>query len=416
MGCTGTSGSHPPERIILIVVDMLRGDKIGVTNPGVTSPHIDRLAREGQHFDRAVSSFHMTPMSMGSMFTGLTPSFETGRKNRTPLRWSRKSWCGLARFREAPSDSCLPVGLETIAESMSELGYWTLGITSNPLLYDPDGFSQGFAGWHEVGLPLEGKGPPVNTRDHSLSRAGVAVNEVAFEAIRQRESDRFFLYIHYLDVHDHALLDLGYEEGVALFDERLGELLDFLEASSLLEDSVIVLTSDHGEVLDETYPVRPAPQHNGNPSYQTVLSVPLIVQPAIFEHTGALVRGEDLKAMLVSIARGTPESPPPDSQREHFVSETKYQTYRQGKWKSNWPRLWPKKGRVPQLFDLEADPNEQTDVSALHPEILEAHRLRLDELTVNLGRKRPAEAETTAPELDEQARERLRVLGYLDDE
>ncbi len=406
-GCARETEPHPgPERIILVIADTLRPDRTGVYGAKVPTPHMNALAAQGQVFHDVVSSFHLTVTSMGSMFTGQVPSLEVGRDGRA-LPWTADTWCGLARFHETEADLCVPLHLDTLAEGMSEAGYWTVGATANPLLFDPMGYSQGFDEWLEIGIAPDAASRSKSERHHAESRTGLELHRELLPLLRDRPSDRFFLYVQYLDAHDYHLFRKGYAKGVRLFDDRLGDLIAFLESEDLLEGSVIVLTSDHGELLGEPHPVRGRGGHLGNPSYEQVLRVPLIVRPAVFDRTDVTIRGDDLRDMLLSIAAGRPTLPPGDAPRELFVSEALYQTYRLGRFKS----MWPRKGGTPVLFDLERDPNETRDVGAEHPEVLAAHRARLDELVAGLA----LGADAPAPKaIDADAIERLRVLGYLE--
>ncbi len=81
VACTPRAEGPP---IVLVVVDTLRRDHVSVYGGKAFTPNIDRLAARGQVFTNAVSSFHQTTMSMGSLFTGRTPSLATGRAE-TPL-------------------------------------------------------------------------------------------------------------------------------------------------------------------------------------------------------------------------------------------------------------------------------------------------------------------------------------------
>jgi hypothetical protein len=81
----------PPERIVLIVIDMLRRDHLGVHGAEAATPNIDALAGRGQVYDRAVSGFPSTTMSMGPLFTGRTPSIEVGSSRQT-LAWDGRAW------------------------------------------------------------------------------------------------------------------------------------------------------------------------------------------------------------------------------------------------------------------------------------------------------------------------------------
>ena len=75
-------------------------------------------------------------MSMGALFTGRTPSIETG-EGRQNLPLNSQSWCGLARLAEPGDSSCVPLAVETLAGRLASAGYATLGVTSNVLLYEP---------------------------------------------------------------------------------------------------------------------------------------------------------------------------------------------------------------------------------------------------------------------------------------
>jgi len=407
LGCR-SSESSGPSRIIFIVVDTLRADKNGSSGATSFTPHMDRLTREGQEFREARSAFHFTSMSMASMFTGLVPSFETGEDNGS-LPTTSETYCGMARFRTPEDSACLPGQLDTLAESMRSAGYWTLGVVGNPLLFDPYGFSQGFDQWIEVGTIPGGLFRTGSQSTHAEERAGDRINSAIYAALDQRPSDHFFLYAHYLDVHDWLLRRHGYKHGVEVFDVFLGELLSDLERRKLLEGAVIILTSDHGEALGEIHVREPQPLHFGNPSYDPVLRVPLIVRPAHFEDSSLPIRGRDMKRLILSLldpreqgerVRFVPES-------ENYFSEQKYQILQLGRWKSFWSR----DGSHRFLVDLRNDPAETRDVAEANPEILAAHRSRVDVLAEELS----ADPRSLFQDLSDEDRARLGILGYLDE-
>jgi arylsulfatase A-like enzyme len=407
LGCRSSEASGP-SRIIFIVVDTLRADKNGSSGATSFTPHMDRLTREGQEFREARSAFHFTSMSMASMFTGLVPSFETGEDNGS-LPTSSETYCGMARFRTPEDSACLPGQLDTLAESMRSAGYWTLGVVGNPLLFDPYGFSQGFDQWIEVGTIPGGLFRTGSQSHHAEERAGDRINSAIYAALDQRPSDHFFLYAHYLDVHDWLLRRHGYKHGVEVFDVFLGELLSDLERRNLLEGAVIILTSDHGEALGEIHVREPQPLHFGNPSYDPVLRVPLIVRPAHFEDSSLPIRGRDMKRLILSLldpreqgerVRFVPES-------ENYFSEQKYQILQLGRWKSFWSR----DGSHRFLVDLRNDPAETRDVAEANPEILAAHRSRVDVLAKELS----ADPRSLFQDLSDEDRARLGILGYLDE-
>lgn len=404
---------HGPERIVLLVVDTLRRDHLSCYGSSNPTPHIDALAARGQLFRAATASFHQTSMSMTSLFTGRTPSIESTDPSQ-PLVWNGSTWCGLARFAE-PGDECIPASVPTLAEALSEAGYETLGIASNYFLFEPSGFSRGFDDWTEVGVRPAGD---VDLDAARASRAWPHVHRAALAALERRHSDRFFLYVHYMDVHDYphrfgalgrsvAATRASYAESVAAVDEAIGRLLGRLEEENLLEGAVVLLTADHGERLGERHAGNGGRHfgHFGNPSYQEMLRVPLIVAPPLGRDAGRMVRTQDLFDLIRGIAGLSGNGDHPVDSDELFVSELKYRTYRQGRWKTALAR----EDGSAVLFDLVDDPSEKRDAAGAHSEVVAAHRRRIDELSRRFARARGGPA-TLSPQ-DEQ---RLRGLGYIE--
>ncbi|MEN8181682.1 MAG: sulfatase [Myxococcota bacterium] len=400
------SRSDGPERLILIVVDTLRRDHLSVYGAERRTPHIDAIAERGLAFPRLLASYHQTSMSMAALFTGRTPSIE-GTTPTESLAWNSRTWCGLSRFTEEEL-LCVPSTLPTLAERLREAGYWTMGIASNEFLYEPSGFSRGFDDWVEVGeKPKVREGKVLQRMPPSvLLRSAPRVNAAAFRALDDRPRDRFFLYVHYMDAHDYGLRRLSYQAGVAAADEGVGHLLRGLERRGLLEDSVVVLTADHGERLDDPHPGRGGPNHLGNPSFQEVLEIPLLIAPAPDARLPGFLRSEDVHELIQNLAgleaRKTDDLEP----EELFVGELFYRTYLRGRWKSTVRR----EDGEQQLFDLVQDPGETRNVAADHPEVVEVQRRRIEELTSKLGTGR-----IVPDELSPLDRERLRALGYLDE-
>ncbi len=411
----GASEIRPPQRIFLIVADTLRRDFLSPyrgRRAKSTTPNVARLAESGQVFTNAVASFHMTTMSMAAMFTGRTPSTEVGGGQRT-LPWTSESWCGMARFAstakndgEPTEKQCIPAHLGRLAEDLRDAGYETLGVVSNRLIFRPSGFEQGFDTWREVGEKEERKGRAQKAKE-SLLHAGERVNEETFRLLASRQSDRFFLYVHFIDPHDYYIRpDLkGYRSGVQYFDRALGALLDHLEGEGLLEDALIVFTSDHGEYLGAKHALSPGRRHYGNPSYGSVLRVPFIVTPATHFDSARLIRSQDVRGLVRELV-GLPGLPAADiGKDEVLLSETYYQTYRRGRWKSMRNRRLD----TIVLYDLQNNPAETRDVAAEHPEVVAEHRERVIALTRQLGTSNAIDSELSADDED-----RLRALGYIE--
>jgi len=401
-----------PERIVFVVVDTLRRDHVSAYDAKVDTPNMAALAARGQVFENAVASFHQTSMSMAAIFTGRTPSIETGTPTAT-LPWNGSTWCGLARFRSGEGDTCIPRSLPTLAERLREAGYWTIGVASNQFLYEPSGFGRGFDDWTEVDRrkALTGPASREGIENARQSRTWRNVNRAVEAALARRESDRFFLYVHYIDVHDYRFQQRSYAQAVQEMDTAFGRLLGELGAQGLLDGAVVVLTSDHGERLGEAHGLPGELPNNyghyGNPSWQEMLRIPLIVAPPVVADPARFVRTQDLYALLLGIAGVSAPATNDTRPDELFVSELFFRTYREGRFKTAVRR---KDGRA-FLYDLEADPHEQRDLSAAETLRVHAHRMRLNELSEEL-----AAAAAPQRELSEEEKERLRTLGYLDDD
>ncbi len=396
-----------PERVILIVVDTLRRDHISAYGGVIDTPHIDALVSRGRRYDQALASFHQTTMSMASLFTGRTPSIES-TDPATPLTWNGQTWCGLSRFAREADDTCLPTRVPTLAETLRDAGYWTIGIASNALLFEPAGYARGFDDWIEVGT--SGKGiKKIATEAAARQRSASHVRAATSAALTRRPRDRFFLYVHLMDVHDYRLLGESYAQSVRRTDAVVGELLASLDAGGYTKHASIILTSDHGELLGGKHPVRRYRKkgHFGNPSFEPVLAVPLIVAPAPDLAPDTPLRGDDVFRLILEIARVKPPEIPPSPLRagELVLGENRWTTYRADGFKS----VRSRDEKQYHLFDLVADPEESVDVQAEHPEIAAAQRARIRELQGELSNRGP-----TNPELTDEDRERLRVLGYIE--
>jgi arylsulfatase A-like enzyme len=402
IGCGRSDG--PPKRIILIVVDTLRRDHVSPYGSAAVTPNLQRLADDGQVFSNAIASFHQTTMSMAALFTGRTPSLESGDSEH-PLPWNGRTWCGMARFAADPEDSCVPQGLATLAEDLKRAGYSTVGVVSNPFLFRPAGYDQGFDEWVEVAADDPEEARKVLIRKRSGIRVQAAVDDV----LSRIPDQPLFLYVHYMDAHDYDVPDKNYSKAVSRVDEHLGNLLHRLEAMGLLDGAVVFFTSDHGEILDEKFDGYRTRMHLGDPSFQPVLEVPLIVAPPRFEDTDTPIRSQDITDLVRQVAGVEAESgPEPTVARdEHFVGEIHFITYRKGRYKSIFHR---DRMGAPALFDLDADPKESVNLIGAEREVSVQHLTRVGELVEAL-----ATSQTGNSELTEEDRARLRALGYLDE-
>jgi len=390
---------------VLVVVDTLRADAL----PLADTPTLDALERRGQSFPNAVASFHQTPMSMSAIFTGRTPSVEM-TPTPQPKELTLYMWCGVLRLGSGRGQGpCIAEGVPTLAETLRDAGYETLGVTGNGLLFEPFGLARGFDDWSEVGERAirpgddRKKGAAARTRD--LEK----VNRAALEALARRRTDRFFLYVHYMDVHDFGQQNgrAGYLAALARVDGAIASLLDALEREDLLDGAQVVVTSDHGHRLGEKHVVRGTGGHGGNPSFEELLRVPLIAAPPLATDPERVIRGEDVAGLLAAAA-GVDFRPAKElSDGETYVSETFWQTYREGRFKSFRRRDRPAAELI--LVDLESDPGETTNVAARHPDVAARHRERIAEIAAALAAPRER-FRRPPPRYDDK----LRALGYVE--
>ena len=305
----------PPERsanILLIVMDTVRQDRLSVYGcERNTCPKIAKFANDALVFD-AYSPSHWTLPSHASLFTGLYPT-ENG---------TQSNLCG--RLDEAN---------ETLAEILVGSGYRTGAVVANNAVLSLDsGFPQGFNYYFtDMGDLL----PPFNFWMGYLVRkfrpdsrlflaeqtmTAAAVNKRALKWLKEKSDRPFFLFLNYMDAHalylpptpydkmwsdqgyllnrfhpqrkfvkyrDEVIADsrqvtdeeysylLGqYDGAISYMDEQIGRLFEELKKIGLYDNTLIIVTSDHGEFFGE----HGLMAHPGS-LYQEIVHVPLIVKP-----------------------------------------------------------------------------------------------------------------------------------------
>ena len=306
-GCGRPAAIPAGSNILLVTIDTLRADHLSSYGYGrETSPVIDRLAAEGVRFDQAAVQWPKTGPSFASMFTATYP------KNN-----------GIVRKIGIP----LPDDFLMLAEVLAARGYGTYAVVSNGAVSQELNFHQGFDVYLETWKGREDW--PLEDRDR-----GNVVTELTRQAVAEIDRDKpFFLWVHYLDPHfpytppgewsdrfqgdeffdpeielpirwdkhrtvvgavgssqvleERTDLDFyvaRYDAEISYVDHELGEILSFLEGEGLLDDTLTVLTSDHGESLgDHGYYF-----DHGRLAFQTCLRVPLI-----FHYPGVLTPDVD---------------------------------------------------------------------------------------------------------------------------
>lgn len=460
----GRRAPEPPTpHVLVIVLDTLRADALSVYGGAASAtPHIDALASESLRFSRAYSPAPWTLPAHASLFTGLYPS-------QHGAGWAHQY---------------LDDEYTTLAEAMSASGYRTLGLSENPFFSAAMGLSRGFQEFFPIYRDAEPLGYFLETRLRSrLSGGGwkraFTLNTInRFEAwlLADRGDDRpFFAVLNFMAAHlprypnpDHELdaEDLAaiervnlvpelhylsqyrlhprqlavmrelYVDDIRRLDGEIGRLLDFLRDASLLDDTLVVLTSDHGEHFGEHGLI----EHQFS-VYNTLLHVPLLIRlpgaarrglvtnpvstaalaATIFEQTGCadcrLPDGAETRSLLapewqgfvLSEADNAMRILPPVIQRhtsgfDYAPFDRAFQTIQ-----DRHHKLIRDSNGTLQLFRIAEDPNELHDLSRLDSE-------KARELVMLLDRMAPAERLPRPQEpprvVDEETRRALRALGY----
>ena len=346
-GCTRGASAPRLEggvtSVLFVVIDTLRADRLSCYGYGVeTSPHLDALAAQGVRLSSVYSTSSWTRPGMATLFTGLYP--------RTVGIYEE-------RF------DALPEEVVTLAERLSERGYQTLGVTSNPNINEVFGFVQGFDAHLDAGvvwdwMEAEAESIRFGVGEHPLQAAGEVTDLALATLDHHLEPGRpFYLQVVYIDPHlpyeppraDRVAMrkagstQPGYDGEVHYVDGELQRLLEALEQRGLLEDTLVVVTSDHGEGLDD-HPGVPDSAVHGTTLYDSVTHVPWIlshpalprglvleqlvstlhVMPTIMDLLGWPLTGELPGISLAPLITGAGGVALPD----HVISETDWRRHR----------------------------------------------------------------------------------------
>ncbi len=288
-GCRNTKRSKKRPSVFLITIDTLRQDYLGCYGQaGGISPHIDEFAAESVIFENCYSQASATRFSFAAMLTGFYP-------HETKVISGR-----------------LPAEALTIAELLQKNGYTTAAVVSNYVLRKKNGFEQGFDIYDDKLERLEVSRP-------YPERIAPFTTDAAVDLLENHRKNPLFMWIHYQDPHgpyvppppystmfleqnprskfitfnssvfghggiptyqrlgdiaDYYYYLSQYKGEIRYQDEHLGRLLAKLKELALYDDSIIIISSDHGECLGE---------HDyyfchGENLYQPLIHVPLLIK------------------------------------------------------------------------------------------------------------------------------------------
>lgn len=411
------SAPASPPNVVLLSVDTLRADRLGVYGyPYDTTPNLDAFAEDALLFEDAVCEIPLTGPIMGSMLSSRYPRMNGMTRN------------GLR----------MPDNVPLVAELFQEAGYRTWCVQSNwTLKAHLSGMDRGFDHYDDdFGRRRWGIVSP--------ERRGEEVTRLALERLAEQEPDQpFFAWIHYSDPHAPYRMRRGhnpqgrrawrlpreervavrYDSEVAFTDAQIGKILE-----ALPENTAVLFVADHGESLYE---------HNyighGRRIYQPGMHIPLMIQgPGVAPgRTDVPVTGIDIGPTLLALADIEPmptmlgynllaETPPRD--RVRFLETyggavprlpgvkgmlAQAAPMRQGLIQEGWKLITG--GNRAELYNLAEDPGELRNLATQEPEKLEALRAKLDAWDTET-----VHAEAEGDVLSEDDRAALESLGYLE--
>jgi arylsulfatase A-like enzyme/predicted Zn-dependent protease len=389
--------------LVLVTIDTLRADRVGAYgHASAETPALDRLAREGVLVEDAVVQVPQTRPSHVSIFTGRQPHEHGIRDNFSP-----------------PLDPRFP----TLATRLRDAGYAAGGfIGAYPVSRD-SGLDRGFEVFDD---PFTGRRARSAREERSERRAGEVVDAALVWLEKARPP--FFAWVHLFDPHHpydppapyrQRFAKDAYDGEVAYSDSQVARLLDWLDRSGRAAQTLVVVTSDHGEGLGD---------HGEDEHlffvYDSTLKVPLLLRwprelpagariggqfrsvdllPTLLELLGlpALFTSGASRAAEVRAARAIPDN---ESYAESLYAQLHFghaplRALRGEGWKYiDAPR--------PELYHLRSDPKELRNRLDDRATVAAAMQQRLK--SYDAGTAPAAQAA-----LDPEASERLAALGYV---
>lgn len=418
-GCSSCASDPPlpapPHRpnVLLVTLDTTRADRIGCYGFGLAhTAAIDGLASEGVRCSRALASAPVTAPSHASMLTGLYPPAHGVRDN------------GVHRLSD---------DVDTLAEVLARHGYETAAFVSATVLHHRYNLSQGFSTydddlWAEdsPAMFFIRERPGARTVDHA---------EAWLDAWQAHHVERpFFAWVHLFDVHqphrpapaDALMAPTPYDAEITGVDRQVGRLREVLERLGVLDDTLVIVTADHGESLGE----------HGEDTHAIFVYESTIHVPLVFRYPSALgpprvydapVRHVDLMATVLGLVgiddgpetqgrdlslvlAGRAPAPTLDAYSESLVSQIGFGMAPLHAVRSE--ALTYIRAPRRELYDRALDPGELHDLSIVRPD--EADRLDARLATILDESARLAHASTARP-LDQETLDQLRALGYVGD-
>ena len=437
----GRRGGKRPN-VVFLSMDSMGANHLGCYGYGrETSTHIDGLATSGVLFENVVAQSNWTKPSLASMLTSLYPLVHKA---------DSKGESGVPILLQNPRQAnVLSDRFWTLAQEFKQGGYATAGFTNGGYAHSFFGFGQGF--------------------DHYDNYAG-GMKSTLYRLLRwilaNRESP-FFAYSHCWDTHfpyldcppyDRMFIKHGeqlvldretraqihrgmrfptqgeieflkglFDGGIHYVDEQIGALLQELKQLNLLDNTIVVITADHGEAFMEHEIL----EHT-ECMYREVLHVPLILHGPGLDggrRIGRQVRSIDIMPTLLDLCglvhkaeiQGVSLLPWIHGGRNDnlvAVSETERGGGQKSISDGHYKMIHKTRESRVELYDMVADPKEKIDLSATHPSVcqrMDAFFSTWQNETEGLSQRYWSEsAEVESDEMNPDVMSRLRDLGYLE--
>ena len=493
------SARKRPVNVVVIVLDTLRADRLGCYGYArETSPNLDRLASEGFLFENTVTASPWTAPSLISLMTSLYPAAHDVRDTPHPgllaegvttlAEILRERGYETAAFTEggyAKSDFGLGQGFELYPEEAidAEAGHAIVGHPSR--IVENVGRTVRWLGertdrpfflfFHTYEVHAPYRAPEAHVHrflpGYDEQREHDAVRSVTERWNASREIDRdgaLTVAMHrrrcaqqddlprFADPYAYSdrTAELGlapeqlahlpemrermndlYDAGIRHADEQVERILAVLRERRMLDNTLVVFVSDHGEGLGEhgrlehgevlygevllvplilrvPEPLRRDLPRSGRvePIVRTVDVLPTVLDLLAIPHDGLPMQGSSLLGLMKGGSEDRPGFSHARTVERPFDTE---ESVRMGPWRL----ILDTASGATLLYDLRSDPGALRDVSAQHPEVVERLRGLLDAQRARDAALRAELGGSTAPGvLDEATRRELRNLGYVGDD
>jgi len=397
-----------PRNLLLVTLDTLRADRLGAygSSLGLT-PALDALAAEGAVFLNAYTPVPTTTPSHATIMTGRYPITHGVRANGSGIL--------------SPDE-------QLVSEILQDHGLKTAAVVSALVLASTFGLNQGFDLYYEEGIAGAEPGRSLwfdqRTGDKSVDRA--------LAWLRAEAGRPFMLWVHLFDPHHpyeppspfrERFAQTPYNGEVAFTDHQVGRLVSALREMGRYDDTMIIVAGDHGESLG---------QHNelyhGIFVYDVTMRVPLIVRvpagrrgvriadlastlditPTVLEAMGIPIPAQMQGVSLLGAATRGSRVPARSIYLESiYVSSAYGWAAPRGLVSPDWKLI-----DLPEaeLYDLDRDPAEKTNLMGSEPGQAGEMRSEYDQVRADLER---SARKVEAAAIDDETRDRLLSLGYI---